>query len=320
MTFLYYQNIDGSKREKAKLRDSAFWNEGKWKNFIEPFLPSDCSDMTFIDVGCNAGLHLKLAEDKGFRTVIGIEPEPKTCLRGEAYRDKIGYNYKIINDTIDSDFDFKNIPLADYTLLSNVHYYLELGSWLKYLDALRTRTCYCIVVSRYVTPKINVPGSTTSDIKYYFREWEQMNAIYKIRYGFKEIDDPCPRELQSYLFRGRLERKKISELHTGAKFIKIRNKKISKREIVDGLLKVNNESEFEKTLYFTVLRKLYGKRWGKDRILAFIKGKYQTLENLKKEGLKDPILIKMDNKLIDGGHRIRYFQHEGYKSVITRRI
>ena len=51
----FYQNITGEKGEKKKLKNSAFFNQGKWKNFIDPMLPTDHrKDMTFVDIGCNA--------------------------------------------------------------------------------------------------------------------------------------------------------------------------------------------------------------------------------------------------------------------------
>ena len=71
-----YQNIKVPGRrlpyEDTRRKDSAFWNEGKWNNFIKPLLPKYCKNKTFIEIGSNAGMFLKMAEDKGFKHVIGI--------------------------------------------------------------------------------------------------------------------------------------------------------------------------------------------------------------------------------------------------------
>ena len=57
--FSNYQYIDGEMSERDKKEEgSKFWNKGKFDNFVKPFLPEDCKNMTFIDMGCNAGVFL----------------------------------------------------------------------------------------------------------------------------------------------------------------------------------------------------------------------------------------------------------------------
>jgi hypothetical protein len=72
--FAHYQYVGGkmSPRDKQEA-NSKFWNQGKWTNFILPFLPKNCQELSLVDLGCNAGLFLKLAEDKGFDKIIVIK-------------------------------------------------------------------------------------------------------------------------------------------------------------------------------------------------------------------------------------------------------
>ena len=71
-------------------------------------------------------LFLKIAKDKGFRTAIGVEKSAEVCKRGKKYRDSIGYDYEILNRAVGENFSFDEIPLADVTLISNVHYYFAI--------------------------------------------------------------------------------------------------------------------------------------------------------------------------------------------------
>ena len=76
-----------SERDKQE-KGSKFWNKGKWDNFVLPFLPDDCGEMTLIDMGCNAGIFLKLAEDKGFKQVIGVDSNREAVKKALFYKKK----------------------------------------------------------------------------------------------------------------------------------------------------------------------------------------------------------------------------------------
>ena len=80
-----YQYLDDGKsthRKNAREQHSKFWNEGKFNNFVAPLLPSDPKDMTFLDLGCNSGLFLKLAKDYGFRNAVGVDSNEGAIARG----------------------------------------------------------------------------------------------------------------------------------------------------------------------------------------------------------------------------------------------
>jgi len=319
MSFLYYQNIDGLAPEKPNRKGSAYWNEGKWTNYIRSLLPESSEDMTLVEVGSNAGLFLKLAKDRGFRNVIGIEREKDTCERAIRHRDALGYDYEILNRAVGEDFSFDEIPLADITLISNTHYYFKLGDWLNYLNALRVRTCYCLIVSRYVRPRRGMPVGAESDIKYYFKDWPLVDARFRVNYGRKhERPDSCPTTLQSYLFKGQLERVKIKDIRRGSKFVRIPGGRIRRKILLKQFFDLTGG--LENSLYYKSLFMRVGRRWSKENITNYIKEKHRLAESIRKEGQKEPVLLGFDNKLIDGGHRIAAMEYLGYKSVIARKI
>lgn len=315
----YYQNLgmpgDEAKEHKNR-KHSRYWNEGKWKHFIEPLLPKDCKDMTFVDIGCNAGLFLKLAKDRGFRDVIGVEKSRRAYQRAIKYRKYLGYyNYKLLHRTVGVDFTFDELPLADIVLLSNVHYYFPLIEWFKFLDRLRHRTCACLIISRPTNEKAHWrPRTSIAEVKYYFREWKAAGAVYRARAGWRDRNDRSPRVLWSFLFKSNLNRKKFSELYPGAPARAI---KIPKKELYRKLNKESNV-DLRKTSYFQAWEKR--KEMGGEEIYKFVKEKADLMKDIKENGIKDPVLINLYGKIVDGGHRIAILKELGYKSVIARAI
>ena len=116
--FRDYQHLEGEEhndRSKTEV-GSEFWNEGKFRNFVKPFLEEDVSEQVFIDVGCNKGVFLKEAEDMGFDKVIGVDSDELAVERGRSWAEqharkdlkrkvehvllKMGYGLNAIKDNI----------------------------------------------------------------------------------------------------------------------------------------------------------------------------------------------------------------------------
>jgi glycosyltransferase involved in cell wall biosynthesis len=321
-----YQNIvlDGvDVGENAKKKDSKFWNEGKWHNFIEPLLPTNCEGQTFVDMGCNAGLFLRLAKERGYSRVLGVDKSRSTCQVAEEYRDSLGLDYKILHRTVGVNFDFDEIPVADVTLLSTVHYYFDIGDWLAYLDKLRWKTRYCLVVSRSVDPDRHwCPSGEIANIRNYFRDWTEVGAITDV----PERGDPHPRTLWSLLFKSDLVRMPVDSIYiknqrhrTWVETYKRMDK--AKRELAAALAE-NDVVDLEKTSYFGewLKRKEGDRRWPKDKIKEFVQGKADLMLDVKRNGLKEPLIVKMFGQICDGGHRLAILRALGHKDAIVRLV
>jgi hypothetical protein len=311
----FYQNITNNENEHSNRKGSAFWNEGKWENFIAPFLPEDCSDMAFIEIGCNNGLFLKLAKEKGFRNVIGIEADKKAVKRGIEYRDSLGMDYKILNRRVGENFSFEELPVADFILISNVHYYFDLEDWFKLLDQMIHKTRYCLIISRPVEPNHHwKPRTDITGIKWYFRHWKSQGAIYGLKSHHKAKRDPSPRVLWSFLFESELKRVQIDDLIKGADGDNI---KLERDSFIEELKK---GIKLEDTKYYQIWRKRMSRRWDEKRTKEFVQKKIDLINDMRENGMKEPILVQLNNKLIDGGHRTAILRDLGYKSIITRPI
>lgn len=316
-----YQNIEAEgaefQHENSKRKDSKFWNEGKWDTFIDPLLTEDYEDCTFIEMGCNAGLFLKMAKDKGFRDVIGIDKSRSAIKEGIRYRDLLEYDYKMKLCRVGGDFNIEDMPMADVTLLSTVHYYFDIGDWIKYLDRLQYKTRYCLVVSRHLTGYTEdvhyIPSGEFNDIRNYFKDWEQIGAIYNP----STTGDPNPRkDIWSLLFKNnKLKREPIKDFVGGGRSKMKRQMYELAQDIVDRKNIIPQETSY----YKTWVKRKEG-RWTEGRILKFVEDKIEMMIDVRDNGIKDPILMKMYGQNADGGHRLIMADLLGYKSVITRII
>lgn len=187
--------------DKSSRKYSKFCNEGKWKYFIEPLL--ETQEGTFIEMGCNAGMYLKLAKEKGFKRVLGVEADEKACEVARRYQDG-----KVINAKLDFGFDYDSLPVADITLLANFHYHIFFPVFLDYVNRIRRKTRYIIIVSAGVRTTRHFPDTDLNSIRRYFRLWKEVGVID----GVSKEGDPHPRDMWSICFKSELERKPIQEI------------------------------------------------------------------------------------------------------------
>lgn len=211
-----YQNVvvGGRQYGKPPRRDSEFFNSGKWSNFILPFLEDDCEGMTFVDFGCNYGVHMKLAREHGFETVVGIEQNED--LREVTSRN-LGTDGQVIYSEINQDI-FRNtliadLPAADYVLMANFHYHVYASVFKHLVNLLRHKTRRVIVVSAEKAPqKLYRAEPTLEGVRRYFREWTEEGPVRRITVD----DDPSPRpDLYSVMFKSNVKRIPLTAIRWG---------------------------------------------------------------------------------------------------------
>lgn len=190
-----YQNIviDGKDLGVRKRRkDSKFYNKGKWDNFIEPLLPSHCGGMTFIEFGCNLGMYLKMAKDKGFKA-LGVEADEYCCKMARKYS-----GCEVICNKIGNDRNFlRSLPDADYLLMSNFHYHITEDELANVLDIMGKKVRHIIVVSaeNAKNRELGTRGHTRRTRKA-FQEFKEVQYIGGLDYS----DDEFPRRMFSILY------------------------------------------------------------------------------------------------------------------------
>ncbi len=289
---------DRDKREVG----SKFWNEGKWANFVLPFLPENCSDLTLIDMGCNSGLFLKLAEDKGFGRVVGVDSNEEAVRRGLEWRDKSGSKYKILNLPMEKCID--ELPISDYTIFANTHYYYTINDWLDHLDKLQYKTRYCIIVTAEKRHLNRCWASADiTDVRRFFKTWDETGFIDEL----PTTGDPMPRRLWGLCFRSPfIEKVPVESLDCG-------------NHVQDGFYaELESGTDYHRTRYYRIL-KHYRKAWGVEKLDRWMEERIAVYRNLKENGLKRPVYVDSNNLILDGNHRYSMMKSLGYKEVFIRR-
>jgi len=303
-SFSTYQALPGepmTERDKMEV-ESKFWNKGKWDNFVLPFLPEDCSEQTLVDMGCNSGLFLRLAQDKGFLHVVGVDSDKRAVERGIAWRDKNWDIYKILNLPMEKSID--ELPVADYTVLANAHYYFKIDDWLDYLDKLRYKTRYCIIVTaeKRHTNRCWASADLT-DIRAYFKDWYETGFVNELPIE----GEVGARKLWGLCFKSPyIERVSIDSLDCG-------------NHIQDRFYEeLDRGTEYNKTRYYRIL-KPYRKKWSEEMLNNYMLERMEVYEDLKENGLKRPLIVNSENLILDGNHRYCMMKTLDYKSIIVRK-
>lgn len=320
----WYQTIEveGSNAvfEDINRKDSKFWNEGKWNNFIKPLLPEE--RRTFLELGCNAGLFLKMATDDGFEDVIGVDSSRSIMERqAKCFKDSNKYTYKLVTQQIGRDFELDQLPLSDVVLMSNVHYYLPIPVFSNLVDELKSRSLYCIVVSARAKRRSGNALWDINSVRGYFRDWQEVKVID----GLDIDDDVCPREqMYSVLFKGNLSVIDVDDMYDAwweaAKSKRHRSHHLAPA-MADFFSKVlSGESfEYEDTLYYQ-----YWMERRPNKSLEWLRNLLMYKESIaidiQDNGIKTPIYYIENGHLRDGIHRLCIAKLLGYKHILGRLI
>jgi len=304
--FKDYQYTGGEMSERDKREvDSKFWGKGKWDNFIEPFFPSSCTDMTLVDMGCNAGLFLKLAEDRGFSDVIGVDSDREAIKKAFDYGNNNGGNYPLHHRRIEESID--KLPVADVTLLVNTHYYLEVSDFLDYIDKLRSKTRYCLIVTGDKNNDLHMASADSNSIRDYFNGWDEFDGVKEI----SSKGDPAPRRLWTLCFGSPLiTRILIDQLDNG------------NHQQYGFCKQIDEGVPLEKTDYYRGMKsyRLKEHKWSMERFVNSMISREDLYRDVKERGLMKPIIINKKGRIIDGNHRCEMMRHLGYKSILARRV
>jgi len=293
-------------RDKLEV-GSKSWNKGKWNQLVAPFLPNDCSELTLVDMGCNAGLFLKLAQDKGFNRVVGVDSDESAVKRGRKWRSKNGGEYHFILSPMESSLD--HLPMSDFTLFANSHYYFKTADWLEYLNILKHKTRFCIIVTAKKIPATEYAASDIEGIRNNFGDWKEKGFI-----DLPPDNTPHSRQLWGLCFENPLlKRVPVHKLDNG------------NAQQRNFLKELDRGISLFKTGYYRRLKSYRSLKssgqipWSKERLDQYMNERVELYEDIKKNGLKEALVIDPKNmRVTDGNHRHDAARHLGHKSIICK--
>lgn len=309
--FSEYQKLEGepmTERDKKEI-DSKYWNEGKLYNFVLPFISTDESleEKTFIDIGCNAGLFLQFAKDFGFGKVIGVEADKETYDRAVNYRDKHNLDYKLINSKFGDCID--KLPVSDFIVFANVHYYFTPTEWNEYINKLKNKTIYIIIVTAEKKPNIKYAPSDLESIRKDLKDWQEIDVI-----DIPKDDTPYSRHLTSIYFKNNLlNRVEIDSLDNGNN---------QQRDFLKQLDEGINPLETNYYRRLKSYRRHTGSKqeiWSIDKLTKYMQDRVSLYEDIKKNGIMEAIVVKLkNNRITDGNHRHNIAKHLGYRNILIK--
>ena len=319
----WYQTIeiDGENQvfEDINRKDSKFWNEGKWNNFIKPLLPEE--KRTFIEIGCNAGLFLKMAIDVGFKDVVGIEGNSQIFQQAQCFKESNKYPYKLIHQKVGPDFSVEQLPLSDVVLMSNMHYYLGIPTFAKLVEKLKNHCLYCIVVAGRAKRRSGNALWNMESVRGYFRDWEEVKVID----GIDNKGDISPRDqMYGILFKGNLTMVNVEEYYgvweKAAKHWKHRSHDLPPAlEEFFGKVLSGESFEYEDTLYYQYWRKRRPNKSSKWAV-KFLAYKEDLAKDIQENGMNTPIYFIENGHLRDGLTRLCIAKVLGHKYILGKLI
>lgn len=282
----------------------------KWERFIKPYLVGKSG---FLEVGCNAGLYLVLAEKYGYKKVYGIEN-----LKGfyeQSQKVLAEFNSKatvFFNNAL--EFNYHKLIDIDVILMANALYWMGYTDSGKYIENYEKRVEKFIKQLAFVSKRIILVGGERVDriggslektlpvIKKYFNviksevietKHRQLNLIVGDSKSVT-IEADIDMLIETLYERGDYAREFVETFEL----------------LIRGYLKHkmwmgNNKDEFR------------GRKVDQDRLHIFCKNYLDLIFSIDRYGLLTPIeLFKEDGKAqIDGWHRLVIMKVLGEKKV-----
>jgi len=267
-------------------------------------------------------LFLKLAKDRGYRHVIGVEKNRTPVRQGLLWRDTIGGDWRLLKRTLggkfgeNGSFNIDELPVADVTLMSTFHYYIDINAWVRYVDRLAAKSCYVLIVSRPTLDNHHwIAQADYESVRAYFAPWKVAGCIEAVPTN----DDPAPRELYSVLFKSpTIQRVPIEDIDPREHES---DPMRAATMALAQLIATGQPFDSMATDYADRWKERKWGDWSEKTRRRFISLKVDVMESIRDVGQMDPLIVQREGLcLSDGGHRLAMLKALGYESAIVRLV
>jgi len=342
--------------EDGKTNEKSF-GEGRWKNYIWPILrrnEDDWKNSTFCDVGCSAGLFLLRAwYDFGFKRLLGIEAADGGYAQLQVtkehfdkmplvtYKNALGALTETIADSKAPQINMTTFPIVDVTMMSCVHYHMDINYLKRYLRTLAKKSLYFLLLTDEKAGGPTNASSTFFERNIIGKDWTLWNNIYTPSIWLSDNPHnstpwaPC-KNITSLFYKSKLlKRLPVDEcykrqmnwhkgkggLHEGwQKYAEVFYNEVFP-QFIDLVLegKINENNHRNCLVYDWQAKGLYNSTpWppkvASERTLSYI----NIVKTVKDHGQEQPIALQEHLDMADpwdGWHRVAVLKHLGFKYV-----
>jgi len=279
------------------------YHERRWRKLVEPLVPKDGTDRTFLDLGCNAGFYMLKAEKLGYKT-LGVEGEAR------GFKGTIEQAPKHLN-VIYGDINYYRPHAAYLTALLCVHYHQTPEQIEALFHKLSYTTGNMLIMGRHeVEPKWGI--KTRPDKKF---------LMEKIGGGWKLLETRSWKKFYTVLVKNtRLTEMDVDELYENTRRYVAKTPKLNRklwtfvpafedfvRKSIEDINFDPTDGDFMKYLKTRRFRYKLGRCWI-----------YKSMiQEIQKSGIKAPLSV-VNGRIFDGYHRMIILRELGIKRVLVR--
>ena len=291
---LWYQNavINGVTMPAQRKHDTS---QRRWRDLVQPLIPSNGEGRLFLELGCNAGFYLRKASELGYNT-WGIEKEKVYYEQAQYWELQEPRGVRIEF----ADINDYQIPACFICLIANVHYWLTPPQINRLMQQLKEKALNVILVSRIYPDERHLSDCTEKAAREIFSDWEFVDWKHNSKHYSILFHNPNLIEYDT------------ANLFNIQPFTRSRRFLPAFREFIDVVIS-RRKFRLDKTAYWN-----YATWRGWRNRLSNLRRIRKMILLAERDGITNPPLVRANGLMIDGNHRLIIAEKLGIPRIICK--